>query len=263
MFFPSVELLPLSIRSNASRKINYFYNYLSFQEKIKKLSLKKKYSAGRNDTGKIVLWTKKKITRIFKTPLINFNLRYNKLAFVASFQFLQYNNKLVALFFFSNGVISYYNAVNNFTLFDFYYWNFNKKTRNFFYNKSWSIFIFLKKLIFVSFVEIKPGRGAQYVLSSGTKAKLFSINYNFKSVTLQLPSKIKKIFSLYSATLMSENMLLEKKYYHNTKSGYWRSLGKKSIVRGVAMNPVDHPHGGRTKAIRHQRTPWGKTTKIK
>jgi large subunit ribosomal protein L2 len=34
-------------------------------------------------------------------------------------------------------------------------------------------------------------------------------------------------------------------------------------VRGVAMNPVDHPHGGRTKAIRYQRTPWGKTTKYK
>jgi large subunit ribosomal protein L2 len=49
----------------------------------------------------------------------------------------------------------------------------------------------------------------------------------------------------------------------NTKSGYWRSFGLKSIVRGVAMNPVDHPHGGRTKAIRYQRTPWGKTTKYK
>jgi large subunit ribosomal protein L2 len=49
----------------------------------------------------------------------------------------------------------------------------------------------------------------------------------------------------------------------NVKSGYWRSFGVKPIVRGVAMNPVDHPHGGRTKAVRYQRTPWGHTTKYK
>jgi large subunit ribosomal protein L2 len=40
-------------------------------------------------------------------------------------------------------------------------------------------------------------------------------------------------------------------------------LGKKSIVRGVAMNPVDHPHGGRAKSIKYPRTPWGLTTKYK
>ena len=40
-------------------------------------------------------------------------------------------------------------------------------------------------------------------------------------------------------------------------------LGKKPKVRGVAKNPTDHPHGGRTKAIKYPRTPWGKTTKFK
>jgi large subunit ribosomal protein L2 len=49
----------------------------------------------------------------------------------------------------------------------------------------------------------------------------------------------------------------------NGKAGYWRSFGLKSIVRGVAMNPVDHPHGGRTKAVKYPRTPWGHTTKYK
>jgi len=54
-----------------------------------------------------------------------------------------------------------------------------------------------------------------------------------------------------------------KKYFHHTKSGYWRKFGKKATVRGVAMNPVDHPHGGQSKAIRYQRTPWGHTAKHK
>ena len=53
------------------------------------------------------------------------------------------------------------------------------------------------------------------------------------------------------------------KNMNNTKSGYWRALGIKSTVRGVAKNPVDHPHGGRTKSIKYPRTPWGKTTKFK
>ena len=47
----------------------------------------------------------------------------------------------------------------------------------------------------------------------------------------------------------------ENKKYSNTKAGYYQKLGFKSVVRGVAMNPVDHPHGGRTKAIKYQRTP--------
>jgi len=49
----------------------------------------------------------------------------------------------------------------------------------------------------------------------------------------------------------------------NNKAGAIRQRGRKSIVRGVAMNPVDHPHGGRTKAIAHPRTPWGTTAKLK
>jgi large subunit ribosomal protein L2 len=49
----------------------------------------------------------------------------------------------------------------------------------------------------------------------------------------------------------------------NTKAGYWRSFGVKSIVRGVAMNAVDHPHGGRTKSVKTPQTPWGFVTKKK
>jgi len=41
----------------------------------------------------------------------------------------------------------------------------------------------------------------------------------------------------------------------NTKAGFYKNFGRNSIVRGVAMNPVDHPHGGRTKSIKYPRTP--------
>lgn len=45
------------------------------------------------------------------------------------------------------------------------------------------------------------------------------------------------------------------------KSGINRNLGKNVIVRGVAMNPVDHPHGGRTKTNKPEVSPWGWVTK--
>jgi large subunit ribosomal protein L2 len=57
--------------------------------------------------------------------------------------------------------------------------------------------------------------------------------------------------------------LHDNKNFLNGKAGYWRNFGVKPLVRGVAMNPVDHPHGGRTKSIKYPRTPWGKTTKFK
>jgi large subunit ribosomal protein L2 len=49
----------------------------------------------------------------------------------------------------------------------------------------------------------------------------------------------------------------------NGKFGYWRTFGKKPLVRGVAMNAVDHPNGGRTKSLKYSKTPWGTTTKFK
>jgi len=54
---------------------------------------------------------------------------------------------------------------------------------------------------------------------------------------------------------------LDWNFFINTKAGYWRNLGYSSTVRGTVKNPNDHPHGGRTRAIRYPRTPWGKTAK--
>jgi large subunit ribosomal protein L2 len=71
------------------------------------------------------------------------------------------------------------------------------------------------------------------------------------------------VFSIYSLAAFGAVSLSDKKHTTNTKAGHLKVYGKKSIVRGVAMNPVDHPHGGRTKSIRYPRTPWGKTTKFK
>ena len=70
-----------------------------------------------------------------------------------------------------------------------------------------------------------------------------------------LPSGVRKVVSVFSAVVPGRSAGLDKRDLSNTRSGYWRKFGLKPTVRGVAMNPVDHPHGGRTKALRYPRTP--------
>ena len=121
----------------------------------------------------------------------------------------------------------------------------------------------IKKLSFISCLELLPGSGAQYTRSSGTRSKIIKFDLDTYSVLVKLSSGVKKIFSYYSFVMLGRLAVENHFNCLNGKAGYWRSFGNKPLVRGVAMNPVDHPHGGRTKAVKYPRTPWGKTTKFK
>lgn len=72
---------------------------------------------------------------------------------------------------------------------------------------------------------------------------------------VKLSSGVKKVFSTHSLASEGKSGLPDQKKCKINKAGFYKSLGKKSKVRGIAKNPVDHPHGGRTKAIKYQRTP--------
>jgi large subunit ribosomal protein L2 len=127
------------------------------------------------------------------------------------------------------------------------------------------VFILINIKLFsrISLLELYPGSGVQYARSSGVFAKFIKINWLNHTGIIQLPSGVRKAFSLYSITSLGAVSLRDKRLVRNTKAGFYKSYGLKSKVRGVAMNPIDHPHGGRTKAIKNQRTPWGKPTKLK
>ena len=111
--------------------------------------------------------------------------------------------------------------------------------------------------------ELFPGAGIKYARSAGVSAKILRFNYAEHVCVVRLPSGVRKKVSLYSIVSLGPATLRDARYVRNTKAGFWRSKGCKSMVRGVARNPVDHPHGGRTKAIKNPRTPWGKPTKLK
>nr|APW82423.1 rpl2 [Laurentiella strenua] len=240
-----------------------FTNYALINKKYKKLSLLVKNKAGRSDTGRIIFRTNSSLRVKIKKIKINYSLRYLRLGTVASFSLIPFKNKLVSLILFNNGAACYYLTTENHILFSFMYSTTLKKLRKIKIKSLYFMLCYIKKLSFVSVLELTPGRGAQYVRSPGVKSRIINFDKIQHSCLLQLPSGTKKIFSYYSYAVLSSISMAPHKKFFNGKAGYWKIYGKKPLVRGVAMNPVDHPHGGRGKSIKYPRTPWGKTTKFK
>ena len=111
-------------------------------------------------------------------------------------------------------------------------------------------------------IEMKPGKGAQLVRSAGTSAQLMAREGNM--ATLRLPSSEMRMVHIDCMATVGEVGNSEHENQRIGKAGRSRWLGKRSNVRGVAMNPVDHPMGGgegRSSGGRHPCTPWGKPTK--
>ncbi len=111
-------------------------------------------------------------------------------------------------------------------------------------------------------VELKPGRGAQLVRSAGTNAQLLSKERKYAQV--KLPSGEVRLIPLECHATLGQVGNVEHENIQVGKAGRSRWLGRRPKVRGVAMNPIDHPHGGgegRSGPGRHPVTPWGKLTK--
>ena len=111
-------------------------------------------------------------------------------------------------------------------------------------------------------VEMKPGKGGQIARSAGTSARLVAKEGIYSTLRLQ-SGEMRKVLSDCRATLGTvSNQENNLKSIGKAGANRWR--GKRPTVRGVAMNPIDHPHGGgegRTSGGRHPSTPWGVPTK--
>ncbi len=111
-------------------------------------------------------------------------------------------------------------------------------------------------------IEMKPGKGAQIARSAGTSAQLVAREGHYATLRLR-SGETRKILSECRATL-GEVCNSEHSLRSLGKAGAARWRGVRPTVRGVAMNPVDHPHGGgegRTSGGRHPVSPWGTPTK--
>ncbi len=109
-------------------------------------------------------------------------------------------------------------------------------------------------------IELTPGKGGQLVRSAGAKAQLAAKEGDFAQI--RLPSGETR---LVRAECMATIGTVGREYHQNLKyggAGRKRHLGKRPQVRGKAMNPVDHPHGGgeggNSIGLSNPKTPWGK-----
>jgi large subunit ribosomal protein L2 len=111
-------------------------------------------------------------------------------------------------------------------------------------------------------VELKPGKGAQLARSAGASVQLIAKEGAYATIRLR-SSEMRKVL-IECKAVMGEVSNSEHNLASLGKAGAKRWRGVRPTVRGVAMNPVDHPHGGgegRTSGGRHPVSPWGTPTK--
>ncbi len=112
-------------------------------------------------------------------------------------------------------------------------------------------------------VELKPGRGAQIIRSAGTSGQLMAKEERYAQV--RLPSGAVRRVLIECRATVGQLGNIEHEIIRRGKAGKSRWLGIRPTVRGLAMNPVDHPHGGGEgksgQGNPHPVSPWGKKTK--
>jgi large subunit ribosomal protein L2 len=111
-------------------------------------------------------------------------------------------------------------------------------------------------------VELKPGKGGQIARSAGSSVQLVAREGDYAS--LRMPSGELRLISVECLATIGQVGNIDHENVSIGKAGRNRWLGKRPHVRGVAMNPVDHPLGGgegKTSGGRHPVSPWGQPTK--
>jgi len=109
-------------------------------------------------------------------------------------------------------------------------------------------------------IELMPGKGGQIVRSAGAQAKLMAVEGKYAQV--KLPSSEIRLVPKEVMAVIGQVSNAEIMHVKIGKAGRKRHMGFRPTVRGKAMNPVDHPHGGGEGAcpigMKHPKTPWGK-----
>lgn len=232
---------------------------------MRKLVIGLKKTGGRNVNGWITAFHRggghKRQYRLidYKRNVINIPAR------VLTIEHDPNRSALIGLVCYTNGILSYIILPTGVNVGDFII-NDNKVNYGNRISKIGSAFK-LKDLNvgdFVHNIELYPGKGGQIARSAGAYAVIMKISEKGNFVFLKLQSGEIRMFLGDCMCTYGQVSNVEHRYKKLRKAGESRWLGKRPIVRGVAMNPVDHPHGGgegKTSGGRFPSTPWGRLTK--
>lgn len=243
-------------KNNSSRFKKKISSYYTNKKKFNRLSIGINSYSGTNESNKKTIFTKNKGKKksFFKVDF--FRKIFNKIAICLSLKKISYINSFICLIKYSNGIFSYILSSHGFKPGDYCYTTINPPRFSLKYNLNCNIILkYLNPNNIFYNVEIHVNQGSVYSRSAGTFCKMISININKKIAKITLPTGKKKIISIYCLVTLgrASNIYFNKQFL--SKAGYNIKLGKKPSVRGVAMNPVDHPHGGRTKTNSPELTP--------
>lgn len=232
-------------------KINYFNKF------FKKL----KSNAGRSINGKIILKSKGK-------KYINKYFLYDdKRVFLTNTAVIlkikiNINNSIIGLLKYSTGIIStikipYGSTIGNYvksTMFPIKLFNATSIL-------GFRVFLYMLTNNIIFFDICNVNKNSVYTKANGTFSHIIKSNIDLNLILILLPSGKKKYVTTdYICTLGRNNNIFKKNIVVGN-AGLNRISGKSVTVRGVAMNPVDHPHGGRTKTNKPEVSPWGWVTK--
>ena len=231
---------------------NYLFNYIN-----KKIKLGLNSRSGRNFSGRICVHHKiNKKNKYFK---IDFYRRLNCFGFL--YKIIKNSNRssFIGGIIYENGLFSYIILTEKIYIGSKIYsgiFNNNK-------NLGWSYKLEnINLFTIISNIELNPYNGINLVRAAGTKAILTKIEKN--KVNLKLKSGWNLIISNKCLGIFGRVSNKIHKLENINKAGKNRALGKRPTVRGVAMNPCDHPHGGgegKKSPPSAQKSPWGWLTK--
>lgn len=243
--------------TNGQRWIN-IYNFFFKKKFIIKLK-KIKNKSGRGISGRILLFHRKTPTNSMFLNLKN-NFYYSTYLLTINFNNFYKMRLPIMEVIDSRGNNYYFRYISGVDYLDII--TILPLKMNFdVYNYFGSIVIIYILPINYPFCNILLISGERIAVSRGSYCKVTYFDKFTNLVTIKLPSSAEKIIS--SSLLCTIGRIGCERSYTEIygKAGISYFIGKKSIVRGVAMNPVDHPHGGRTKSNSPEVSPWGWVTK--
>ena len=222
---------------------------------INKLSIGKKVSSGRNNFGHITVKSRGGGNKI-RYRIIDFKRNlFNTKAKVLSIEYDPNRSSYIALIAYNLGVLSYILSSENLAVGDIV-----ENGENAAIKEGNALPLYKIPVgTLIHNIEQNPGFGGQLVRSAGCFAVLQQ--KIFKMVLIKMPSG--KYLLISDRCIASIGKVSNEEYQNIVlgKAGVSRWLNKRPHVRGVAMNPVDHPHGGNTAGGRPSVSPWGILTK--
>lgn len=228
----------------------------------KKLSFFSKNFGGRSSFGNIIF--KNRGSKLKKKKIIiDFNRTHLRVtSIVCGFFKKKTNSVFFNLIKYANGSYSYITCIHGVKLGQLLYFidkplRFSKKLMPGFV----ILLKFLPRNMVFSNICILNSNFAKYVKAAGTFTKIFQFFEDIQFITFKLPSGSVRYLSFNNFVTLGRNSNIFNWKQIDGKAGRNRLIGFRPNVRGVAMNPVDHPHGGRTKTNKPEVSPWGWVTK--